>query len=156
MEDKIKELITIAFGKETNLIAGFAVENQGVEKARQATKMIKEALNNYCAIDLRNFEEIQSTALQLIDKNLNHEKERQVVMYKEWILGVLRDSIQMVTNEMEIISILHDFEFSCTLDILHEKTNKEQNIRGLSMANRLYKAILTHNEEDIYSILLYE
>lgn len=156
LEDKIKELITIAFGKESNLIAGLAVENQGIEKARQTIKMIKEDINKYCAADLRGLEDIRSTILQLINENLNNEKERRVVMYKEWILCILKESISMAPNEMELVNILNDFEFSCTLDILHEKTSKEQNIRGLSMANRLYNAILAHNEEEIYSILLYE
>jgi len=155
LEAKLEEIITIAFGKEENLVAGLAVQNQGIEKARKTINVIRAKLDDYCAgEDIRNLAEIRSKVVELINTSLDNNRSGRVAMYRTWILKVLKEAIEKAKDEVEIIRTLDAFEFSCTLDIVHDKTTKEQNIWGLIMANRLHQAISNCDEESIYDVLL--
>lgn len=154
LSDKIQSIITAAFSKEENLVAGFAVHNRGIEKARECIHSIRNKLDYFCAQDVFGFEEIKKKTIELIDESLSHHSEGKISLYKTWILLVLSDSIHLSEDEVEIIRILKDFEFSCTLDIVHDKTTKEQNIWGLRKANKLQRAIQNEDEEEIRNILL--
>lgn len=156
IEEKAKEIITIAFGREENLVAGLAVQNRGIERARQFIKGLRDKLNYYCAQSIRSVDEMKNHIIELIKTNISHSTDGEISLYKNWILKVLKKSLKNIEDEIDLLRLLNDFEFSCTLDIEHENTTKTQNIWGLTMANKLHRAIQDHNEEAIFHILLGE
>lgn len=156
LEDKAKKVIAAAFCRKENLVAGLAVENRGIEKARQAIQGIRESIDNYCIKYEPTYSDLRQNTLKIIDAKIMHSTSGEVSVYKSWILSVLRESINDAKEVIDIIRILDDFQFSCTLDIEHECTTKEQNMWGLFTANKLNKAISEHDEDTIYDILLGE
>lgn len=156
LEDKVKKVIAAAFCRKDNLVAGLAVENRGIEKARQAINGIRESIDNYCVKYEPTDSDLKQNTLKIIDAKIMHSTSGEVSVYKSWILSVLRESISEAKEVIDIIRILDDFQFSCTLDIEHECTTKEQNMWGLFTANKLNKAISEHDEDTIYDVLLGE
>ena len=151
-KDKIRKLITIAFGNTRNLVVGSAVCNQGIEKARSSIVAIKSKLNEYC-IELRSFEDIKTKATLLIN-NVLKDDNGAISKHRLWILGILKNTVEASLNVLDLNYALHEFEFSCTLDICHDGITKEKNIWGLKMANNLQKAINNEDVERIFKILL--
>jgi hypothetical protein len=151
---KVEKVIIIAFSKEQNLVAGSAVQNQGIEKARETIHSIWSKLTDYCAAGSRNLAETKTKALSLIVKSLSSSGDGEIAKYRVWILKLLEESVKNISKATGLFKLLSDFEFSCTLDIVHNGTTKEQNIWGLQMAGRLHRAILLEDEETIYEVLL--
>lgn len=154
LEQKAAKVITIAFSRRENLVVGGAIENQGIEKARESIHTIKVKLDRYCIDDLRSFEKIKSTALSLIKDSLKNKANGKVARYRVWILELLEQAVEGVSNICTLVEIFSNFEFSCTLDIVHNGTTKEQNIWGLTMANKLHQAIGDHDDKAICKVLL--
>lgn len=152
---KIEKVITYAFGKLSNLVVGSSTANQGIEKARKSISTIRKELDNYCAADVMSFANIKAEALRLIQAKLNTTSGTgEVAGYRVWILQLLKQSVEKANDTVEIIKILADFEFSCTLDIVHDGTTKQQNIWGITTANRLQQAIRDGDNATILTILV--
>ncbi len=151
-KEKIRLLITIAFSNPRNLVVGSSTHNQGIEKARSSIVAIKSKLNEYC-IELRSFEEIKTEAINLIN-NVLKGGNGAIARHRLWILNILKSTLTASLNVLDLNYALHDFEFSCTLDICHDGTTKDQNIWGLQMANNLQKAINNEDAEGVFKILL--
>lgn len=149
---KVEKLISIAFSSCRNLVVGSYICNQGIEKARTSIIGIRDKLNKYC-VELREFGAIKARAIQLIEDVLKGG-DGEIAKYRLWILKVLKESIAAVQDVLALNYILHDFEFSCTLDIAHTSTTKTQNIWGLEMANRLQRAIENKNTDEVFVVLV--
>jgi hypothetical protein len=151
-KDRIRKLITIAFGNPRNLVVGSSVCNQGIEKARSSIVGINCKLNEYC-IELRSFQEIKSRATQLIN-NVLKGGSGAISKHRLWILNILKNTVKASMNVLALNYALQDFKFSCTLDVCHDGTTKIQNIWGLNMANNLQKTIVDKDTNGIFKILL--
>ena len=135
---KVEKLIAIAFSKQKNLVVGSATANQGIEKARSSIASIRNKLDEYC-INLRSFNDIKDNTLELINSVLRGGSG-EIAKYRLRILNLLYNTVDQTIDVIGINSALYDFQFSCTLDIVHENTTKAQNIWGLTMANKLQRA----------------
>ncbi|HEX9828561.1 MAG TPA: hypothetical protein VGA80_18340 [Flavobacteriaceae bacterium] len=154
LEEKVKKVITIAFSKRENLTIGSSVHNQGIEKARITIESIKKEIDKYCGSQIRDFLEIKTKIILLLMNKTKNKSNGKVANYRIEILNILKKSIADATTILELIELLNNFEFSCTLDIINENTTKEQNIWGLNSINKLIIAVNTYNEQGIYQVLL--
>jgi hypothetical protein len=152
---KVTKVITIAFSSKKNLVVGSAIQNQGIEKARESICTIREKLGHYCLQDLRTFRQMQAETMKLIGNSIASSGKGDISQYRKQILELLQEAVTEALDILALVNILHEFEFSCTLDIMHDGTSKEQNIWGMTMANRLYRAIENKDENSIHQVLLY-
>lgn len=155
LEKKVEKIITLCFSRRDNLVVGSKSANQGIEKARGSIKSLRKELDEYCAKDLRGFESTKTEAKKIAEAKLKTTSNGDVARYRLAIMQELNKSIENASNEKELNDILYDFEFSCTLDIVHESSTKEQNIWGITMANKLHRAsVCKYDPQGILDILI--
>lgn len=152
--EKARKVIIIAFSNEQNLVVGSKVANQGIEKARESIHSILRGLESYYGDGARGFAEMQAKALAMIASKLRTRATGEISKYRKWIMNLLHEAVNNIHKTSTLFKLLADFEFSCTLDIVHDGTTREQNIWGLEMAGRLQEAVMLEDEKAIWEILL--
>ena len=150
---KVEKLVTIAFSRQENLIVGSAIANQGIEKARASIAVIRNKLDKYCCIGVRTFAEILNKTITLID-NASAGGPGEISQYRSRIMRLLARSITKASDTVSLGRILRDFEFSCTLDIVHDNSTKKQNIWGINMANKVQEAIDKKSPEALFDVFI--
>jgi hypothetical protein len=121
--EKKKRVLAIMNSHEGNLIAGDKIYNQAIEKTRS---YLNKFLTDSKVID--SIESLRQNYNKMLAEIGTGTERKNVTHYHLKLLGSLIDNAKNYTEGRNWIV---DFKNSTTLDIVHDKTTKEDNISGL-------------------------